>query len=368
MSPTESDTTSHILIINRTSGLKLVVQALLSSLRPIGHIVINCCIFFIIFGNVGLQALLILFVLSSKDGWVQIMYNAIDAVDVEMQPIRNYSEAKSIYFISFISIVSFFVLNMFVGIVVKNFRSCQAQQELEEEARKKAKRGKKIERKQRLMREFPYYAHFSLWRKRLHDLCISKYFDLIIVTIIVFNVVTIWNQLDSFIVLLSIASIIIEKMVSEHILPIHPTLILLKLLKMAKGVRALFYTAIQVLPQVKNLSSILSSFLIFGTLGVELFGKLECSEEQPSLLTLFRVATGDNWNGIMKDTLRQNDSSHVDKNRFMKIISPIYFVVFVLMAQFVLINIVVAVLMKKLEDSNKMIADDTEMNEEIEQA
>ncbi|CAF2626423.1 unnamed protein product [Rotaria sp. Silwood2] len=137
---------------------------------------------------------------------------------------------------------------------------------------------------------------------------------------------------------------------------------------MAKGVRALFYTVIQALPQVKNLSSILSSFLIFGTLGVELFGKLECSEEQPSLLTLFRVATGDNWNGIMKDTLRQNDSSHVDKNRFMKIISPIYFVVFVLMAQFVLINIVVAVLMKKLEDSNKMIADDTEMNEEIEQA
>ncbi|CAF4584182.1 unnamed protein product, partial [Rotaria sp. Silwood2] len=113
MSPTESDTTSHILVINRTSGLKLVVQALLSSLRPIDHIVINCCIFFIIFGNVGVQALLTLFVLSSKDGWVQIMYNTIDAVDVEMQPIRNYSEAKSIYFISFISIVSFFVLNMF---------------------------------------------------------------------------------------------------------------------------------------------------------------------------------------------------------------------------------------------------------------
>ncbi|CAF4010709.1 unnamed protein product, partial [Rotaria sp. Silwood2] len=172
MSPTESDTTSHILgmlrvfrllrtlrpltVINRTPGLKLVVQTLLSSLRPIGHIVIICCIFFIIFGILGVQlfkgkfyycqgplardvitrqqceampdhrwqnqqynfdnlgqALLTLFVLSSKDGWVQIMYNAIDAVDVEMQPIRNYSEAKSIYFISFISIVSFFVLNMF---------------------------------------------------------------------------------------------------------------------------------------------------------------------------------------------------------------------------------------------------------------
>ena len=56
-------------------------------------------------------------------------------------------------------------------------------------------------------------------------------------------------------------------------------------------------------------------FFIFAALGVELFGKLECSEEQPcsslnkhahfknfgiALLTLFCVATGDNWSGIMK--------------------------------------------------------------------
>lgn len=34
-------------------------------------------------------------------------------------------------------------------------------------------------------------------------------------------------------------------------------------------------------------------------------------------------------------------------------ISPVYFVTFVLTAQFVLVNVVVAVLMKHLEDSNK---------------
>ncbi len=48
---------------------------------------------------------------------------------------------------------------------------------------------------------------------------------------------------------------------------------------------------------------------------MELFGKLECSEDRPCIgldkhahfkdfgmafLTLFRIATGDNWNGIMK--------------------------------------------------------------------
>ena len=56
-------------------------------------------------------------------------------------------------------------------------------------------------------------------------------------------------------------------------------------------------------------------FFIFAALGVELFGRLECSDEMPcqglgehahfanfgmAFLTLFRVATGDNWSGIMK--------------------------------------------------------------------
>lgn len=38
---------------------------------------------------------------------------------------------------------------------------------------------------------------------------------------------------------------------------------------------------------------------------------------------------------------------------YLPLISPIYFVTFVLTAQFVLVNVVVAVLMKHLEDSNK---------------
>ena len=42
-------------VISRASGLKLVVQTLLSSLRPIGNIVLICCTFFIIFGILGVQ-------------------------------------------------------------------------------------------------------------------------------------------------------------------------------------------------------------------------------------------------------------------------------------------------------------------------
>jgi voltage-dependent calcium channel T type alpha-1G len=118
------------------------------------------------------------------------MYNGIDAVDVDKQPIRNYHEAKLIYFISFLLLVGFFVINMFVGVVVENFHKCRAEQEREEKARRTAKRAKKIERKKRRMREIPYYAHFSPWRRRLHDICNSKYFDLIIAAVIGLNVVT----------------------------------------------------------------------------------------------------------------------------------------------------------------------------------
>ena len=42
-------------VINRAPGLKLVVQTLLSSLKPIGNIVLICCTFFIIFGILGVQ-------------------------------------------------------------------------------------------------------------------------------------------------------------------------------------------------------------------------------------------------------------------------------------------------------------------------
>lgn len=48
------------------------------------------------------------------------------------------------------------------------------------------------------------------------------------------------------------------------------------------------------------------------------------------------------------------------------IIAPIFFVIFVLMAQFVLVNVVVAVLMKHLEESHKQIEDDEFDMEELE--
>jgi hypothetical protein len=48
------------------------------------------------------------------------------------------------------------------------------------------------------------------------------------------------------------------------------------------------------------------------------------------------------------------------------VIAPLYFVVFVLLAQFVLVNVVVAVLMKHLEESHKHMEEDEDFEIDME--
>uniref|UniRef100_A0A8C2UEZ4 Voltage-dependent T-type calcium channel subunit alpha n=1 Tax=Coturnix japonica TaxID=93934 RepID=A0A8C2UEZ4_COTJA len=471
-------------VISRAPGLKLVVETLISSLKPIGNIVLICCAFFIIFGILGVQlfkgkfficqgedtrnitnksdcaeasykwvrhkynfdnlgqALMSLFVLASKDGWVDIMYDGLDAVGVDQQPVMNYNPWMLLYFISFLLIVSFFVLNMFVGVVVENFHKCRQHQEEEEAKRREEKRLRRLEKKRRSKEKQmaeaqckPYYSDYSRFRFLIHQMCTSHYLDLFITGVIGLNVITMamehyqqpkvldealkicnyiftvifvlesvskliafgfrrffqdrWNQLDLAIVLLSIMGITLEEIEVNASLPINPTIIrimrvlriarVLKLLKMAVGMRALLDTVMQALPQVGNLGLLfMLLFFIFAALGVELFGDLECDDTHPceglsrhatfrnfgmAFLTLFRVSTGDNWNGIMKDTLRDCDQESTCYNT---VISPIYFVSFVLTAQFVLVNVVIAVLMKHLEESNKEAKEEAELEAELE--
>uniref|UniRef100_A0AAX7UAC6 Voltage-dependent T-type calcium channel subunit alpha n=1 Tax=Astatotilapia calliptera TaxID=8154 RepID=A0AAX7UAC6_ASTCA len=459
-------------VISRAPGLKLVVETLMSSLKPIGNIVVICCAFFIIFGILGVQlfkgkfficqgedvrnitnksdclqasnkwvrhkynfdnlgqALMSLFVLASKDGWVDIMYDGLDAVGVDQQPIMNYNPWMLLYFISFLLIVAFFVLNMFVGVVVENFHKCRRHQEAEEAKRREEKRLKRMEKKRRKAQSKPYYSDYSPTRLLIHKMCTSHYLDLFITIVIGLNVITMsmehyqqpkldealkicnyiftlifvlesvfklvafgfrrffkdkWNQLDLAIVLLSIMGITLEEIEVNASLPINPTIIrimrvlriarVLKLLKMAVGMRALLDTVMQALPQVGNLGLLfMLLFFIFAALGVELFGDLICDELHPceglgryatfknfgmAFLLLFRVSTGDNWNGIMKDTLR--DCAQDTGTCYNTVVSPIYFVSFVLTAQFVLVNVVIAVLMKHLEESNKEAKEEAEL-------
>uniref|UniRef100_A0A8C9MDG0 Calcium voltage-gated channel subunit alpha1 I n=1 Tax=Panthera tigris altaica TaxID=74533 RepID=A0A8C9MDG0_PANTA len=448
-------------VISRAPGLKLVVETLISSLKPIGNIVLICCAFFIIFGILGVQlfkgkfyhclgvdtrnitnrsdcmaanyrwvhhkynfdnlgqALMSLFVLASKDGWVNIMYNGLDAVAVDQQSRGVLTSLpllppSSLLFPLVLCFPTWPQPSVVCATPPAPHPPAEAQR-------------------------LPYYATYCPTRLLIHSMCTSHYLDIFITFIICLNVVTMslehynqptsletalkycnymfttvfvleavlklvafglrrffkdrrWNQLDLAIVLLSVMGITLEEIEINAALPINPTIIrimrvlriarVLKLLKMATGMRALLDTVVQALPQVGNLGLLfMLLFFIYAALGVELFGKLVCNDENPcegmsrhatfenfgmAFLTLFQVSTGDNWNGIMKDTLR--DCTHDERSCLssLQFVSPLYFVSFVLTAQFVLINVVVAVLMKHLDDSNKEAQEDAEMDAELE--
>ena len=78
------------------------------------------------------NALFTLFIIATLDGWVNSMYNGIDAVGVNMQPIKNNNEYMAFFVLIYLIMVGFFVVNMFVGVIIDNFhKCCEAQAESE---------------------------------------------------------------------------------------------------------------------------------------------------------------------------------------------------------------------------------------------
>ena len=80
-----------------------------------------------------LNSLLTLFIVSTADGWVDIMYEGIDAVGIDQQPVKNHNEYMAFFYIIFLLLVGMFIIDMFVGVIVDNFQENRARQ-LEEQA------------------------------------------------------------------------------------------------------------------------------------------------------------------------------------------------------------------------------------------
>lgn len=72
------------------------------------------------FDNV-LLALRTFFEISTTEGWVTLMLASVDATAIDMQPIPNYREGWTFFFIAFIFLGSFFIIQLFIGVVIENF-------------------------------------------------------------------------------------------------------------------------------------------------------------------------------------------------------------------------------------------------------
>ncbi|XP_038575153.1 voltage-dependent T-type calcium channel subunit alpha-1I-like isoform X2 [Micropterus salmoides] len=341
-----------------------------------------------------------LFVMFSKDGWMNIMYDGLDAVGVDQQPVLNHNEWMLFYFITFM-IISFFLLDMFISVMVETFHQCQQNQkssdgELLEEGGKVQCNNPAATDSPRSSSNSDHFMSVVIisnvvmmglqhYNQPPYIGRITQYY-FCLVTFIMFievmkNLVQLgirefikmsWNLLDVAVLVVSIVSIVLHQINMADIVPINPSILgvcrilrVVPVLKVRK-LRILLKTIIKTLSQVGNICVIfMLSFGIYAAVGVELY---ECSDDHPclglhdeanfrhfgvALITLYGLCTGDNWNVIMKDTLRECHPDEHGCMRYLSWVSPLYLISFVVMAQFVLVNLVVASIMQALEDTKE---------------
>uniref|UniRef100_A0A4W3IEN1 Voltage-dependent L-type calcium channel subunit alpha n=1 Tax=Callorhinchus milii TaxID=7868 RepID=A0A4W3IEN1_CALMI len=383
--------------INRAKGLKHVVQCVFVAIRTIGNIMIlksgllvvlqgkffrctdeakqtpeDCKGTYIVykdgdvehptirervwhnsdfnFDNV-LNAMMALFTVSTFEGWPNI------------GPVYNNRVEISIFFIIYIIIIAFFMMNIFVGFVIVTFQEQGEQEykncELDKNQRQCVEYALKARPFRRYIPKNPYqykfwyvvsstgFEYIMFILIMLNTLCLaiqhyeqSKLFNYVmdILNMVFTGVFTVemvlkliafkprhyfadaWNTFDALIVVGSVVDIAITEVnssedssrISITFFRLFRVMRLVKLLSRGEGIRTLLWTFIksfQALPYVALLIAML--FFIYAVIGMQVFGKVAMQDHTQvnrnnnfqtfpqAVLLLFRCATGEAWQDIM---------------------------------------------------------------------
>ncbi|XP_051940567.1 calcium channel, voltage-dependent, P/Q type, alpha 1A subunit, b [Hippocampus zosterae] len=180
-----------------------------------------------------------------------------------------------------------------------------------------------------------------------------------------------WNIFDFVSVLGSITDILVTKLgnnfINLSVLRLFRAARLIKLLRQGETIRILLWTFVQsfkALPYVCLLIAML--FFIYAIIGMQLFGNLALEEEGDSaidhhnnfrtfvmaLMLLFRSATGEAWHEIMLSCLGGKECDPASGNTEPECGSTFaytYFVSFIFLCSFLMLNLFVAVIMDNFE-------------------
>ena len=73
------------------------------------------------FDDIG-NAVITIFNLMTTEGWIDVMWKAVDTTEIYSVPIRNASPVNVIFFMLFLLVGSMILLNAFVGVLIMNFQ------------------------------------------------------------------------------------------------------------------------------------------------------------------------------------------------------------------------------------------------------
>uniref|UniRef100_A0A8D0BZU3 Voltage-dependent N-type calcium channel subunit alpha n=1 Tax=Salvator merianae TaxID=96440 RepID=A0A8D0BZU3_SALMN len=178
-----------------------------------------------------------------------------------------------------------------------------------------------------------------------------------------------WNIFDFVTVLGSITDILVTEIADNFInlsfLRLFRAARLIKLLRQGYTIRILLWTFVQsfkALPYVCLLIAML--FFIYAIIGMQVFGNIALNDDTSinrhnnfqtflqALMLLFRSATGEAWHEIMLSCLSNQDCdehSNLSKKECGSDFAYFYFVSFIFLCSFLMLNLFVAVIMDNFE-------------------
>ncbi|CAF0840530.1 unnamed protein product [Rotaria sordida] len=365
--------------LSRFEGIRVVVNALIGAIPAIFNVLLVCLVFWLIFSIMGVQLFggkfykcvyigthdrvnisenvtnkidclkknftwenslvnfdnvlsgyLALFQVATFKGWIEIMADATDAKEIDVQPEYETNVYILIYFVLFIIFGSFFTLNLFIGVVIDNFnqqkRILRADGSIEmfmtEDQKKYYNAMKKMGNK-KPTKALPR-PRFALTRF-LFDLTTSQKFDIFIMICIFLNMLCMclehynqsytydlvleyvnhffvavftiecfmklialnikyftipWNVFDFIIVIASILGQTLGEIIAKYF--VNPTLLrvvrvvrvgrILRLVKGAKGIRTLLFALAVSMPALFNIGLLLFLIMfIYSIFGMSFF-------------------------------------------------------------------------------------------------
>ncbi|KAA0714093.1 Voltage-dependent L-type calcium channel subunit alpha-1D [Triplophysa tibetana] len=352
--------------------LKHVVQCVFVAIKTIGNIMIVTTLLQFMFACIGVQLFKGKFYRCTDEAksfpeQCKLLYKAIDANSENHGPIYNYRIGISIFFIVYIIIIAFFMMNIFVGFVIITFREQGEAEfkncELDKNQRQCVEYALKAQPLKLYIPKNP--VQFKFW-----SIINSTGFEYIMFVLILLNTVTLavqhyeqskffsyvmdilnmvftglftvemiiklmalrlrhyfvdaWNSFDALIVVGSVVDIVVTEFsssedssrVSITFFRLFRVMRLVKLLSKGEGIRTLLWTfvkSLQALPYVALLIAMI--FFIYAVIGMQTFGKIAMQDHTQinrnnnfqtfpqAVLLLFRCATGEAWQEIMLASL-----------------------------------------------------------------
>jgi hypothetical protein len=324
---------------------------------------------------------------------------------------QDNNPAAFIFFIAFIVLVAFSLLNLYVGVIFYQFSrirmlSQTSSIDLTEEQKEWAEMCKsvlRIEPQKKLPPPKDYFrkAPFAVISHRLFDpfimACIvgnvmvmasgwygepaswtllkdqiNLVFTAVFIAEAVLKIVALgfkeywtssWNRFDFFIVMGSIVDLSFSFLSASFVRLIRLFRVsrMFRLIKSLKGLKSLFETLLVSLPAFWNVGAlVLLLFFIYSYIGVLVFGTtmrgFSLNEHanfesfQMAMLTLFRIATNDEWVGLMQDCSVQPPNCSMELGNCGSPAAYPFFITFVIIVSMIMLNLFTAVIIENFEN------------------